>query len=238
MRQIVVDTETTGLLPEAGHRIIEIACVELINRQITGNKFHYYLNPERPVDSDAFAITGLTNDFLQDKPTFSQIFADLLQFIEGTEIIAHNAPFDIGFLVKEITLLPQDPTVLTNKITVFDTLALARKMFPGQRNNLDALCKRYKVDNSDRTLHGALIDANLLAKVYLLMTGGQTSLFTVNEISNSNENNDTRKIKATKKRSLPIIYANEIELALHNTKLCAIQKNSASKKCLWKDNVK
>lgn len=176
MRQIVLDTETTGLEPAAGHRIIEIGCIELIDRKPTGNRFHVYLNPEREIDAGAVEVHGLSAEFLADKPRFAAIAADLLDFLKGAELIIHNAPFDIGFLNHELRLLLNESSNISEYCTVLDTLVLAKKKHPGQRNSLDALCKRYNVDNSRRDLHGALLDAEILAEVYLAMTGGQTSL--------------------------------------------------------------
>ena len=176
MRQIVLDTETTGLEPEQGHRIIEIGCVELINRRLTGNDLHLYINPERDIDAGAQQVHGITEAFLADKPTFAQIDGELTGYLRGAEWIIHNAPFDVGFLDHEFRRLSADhpDTASLGKIT--DTLVMARRKHPGQRNSLDALCKRYEVDNSGRDLHGALLDAQLLAEVYLRMTGGQVHL--------------------------------------------------------------
>lgn len=235
MRQIVLDTETTGLTPEEGHKIIEIGCIELIDRQLTDNKFHVYINPQRSVDAGALAVHGLSNDFLADKPTFAEIVDDFVAYIEGAEIIAHNAPFDIGFINHELKQLPPKFKPLTEYVTVFDTLELARKLHPGLRNNLDALCKRYKVDNAKRNLHGALLDADLLAEVYLRMTGGQVSLFEDNAAHNNSLTNKARAKRKVSmlKRRLKVLYANEQELALHQTQLAAIRKKSD--KCLWDD---
>lgn len=175
-RQIVLDTETTGLEHRQGHRVIEIGCVELINRKLTGNNYHVYLNPERKIDPGAVAVHGITNQFLADKPLFADIFESLLDYLQDSELVIHNAPFDIGFLQAELQRLPQKTPQIKDVCRVYDTLLQARKMFPGQRNDLDSLCKRYEVSNSHRTLHGALLDAEILADVYLLMTGGQTTL--------------------------------------------------------------
>ena len=176
MRQIVLDTETTGIGSESGHRIIEIGCVELVDRKLTGNHFHVYLNPQRAVDEGAFRVHGISSEFLQDKPLFKDILQDFLKFIEGTEVIIHNAPFDVGFLNAEFKYAKWSKPLATY-CQVIDTLVLARAKHQGQRNTLDALCKRYDVDHSNRQLHGALLDAELLAFVYLAMTGGQTNLF-------------------------------------------------------------
>ena len=237
MRQIILDTETTGLETKEGHRIIEIGCVELINRQLTGNSYHQHINPQREVETEALAIHGITNDFLQDKPTFALVLDEFLNFIDGTELIAHNASFDVGFINHEIQLLNTNAKLLDNYITVLDTLPLARKMFPGQRNSLDALCKRYKIDLSTRKIsgHGALLDAQLLANVYLAMTGGQTSLFSSSEL---NPNNRDSKVTTHKKAkigsSLPIINANTEELSQHQSLLTTIKKSNG--KCLWEES--
>lgn len=176
LRQIVLDTETTGLEWSHGHRVIEIGCIELINRRRTGNSFHVYLNPERDIDEGAVEVHGLTSERLANEPLFSDIANDLLHYLGDAELVIHNAPFDVGFLDNELRLIGRDERQLSKDNPVLDTLVLARQMNPGQRNSLDALCKRYGVDNSSRDLHGALLDAELLADVYLLMTGGQTRL--------------------------------------------------------------
>lgn len=176
MRQIVLDTETTGLSPETGHRVIEIGCVELIDRKLTGNHFHFYLNPQRLVDAGAFRVHGISDEFLKDKPFFKDVVASFVEFIQGSELIIHNAPFDVGFLNSELSLVKW-PKKLLHYVSVCDTLVMAREKHPGQRNSLDVLCKRYDIDNSNRELHGALLDAQILASVYLAMTGGQGSLF-------------------------------------------------------------
>lgn len=177
MRQIVLDTETTGLEPKQGHRIIEIGCVEMIDRCITGNDFHVYINPERAIDEAALAVHGISNHFLKDKPKFKEIAEQFMDFTRGAEVIIHNAAFDVGFIDHELNLLGRHQIKFSEHCTVFDTLTYARNKHPGQRNSLDALCKRYKVDNSNRKLHGALLDAELLALLYLEMTGGQIGLF-------------------------------------------------------------
>ncbi len=176
MRQIVLDTETTGLEVSLGHRIIEIGCIELVNRRVTGNHWHYYINPDRAVDSGAFEVHGISDEFLQDKHRFSELAEEFHGYVVGAELIIHNAPFDIGFLDNELALLDPPVGSLTECCDILDTLPLARQKHPGQKNNLDALCKRYGIDNSNRSLHGALLDARILADVYLAMTGGQTSL--------------------------------------------------------------
>jgi len=176
MRQIVLDTETTGLDPAQGHRVIEVGCVELIDRKLTGRHLHLYINPGREVDAGALEVHGITNELLADKPVFGAIADTFLDFVRGAELIIHNAPFDIGFLDHELVLLDRGYRRMLDYCDVLDTLAMARKKHPGQKNNLDALCKRYEVDNSQRELHGALKDAEILADVYLMMTGGQSSL--------------------------------------------------------------
>jgi len=176
MRQIILDTETTGLEAAAGHRIIEIGCVELVNRRLTKNRFHRYVNPEREVDRGALEVHGIENDFLATQPKFAEIAAEFVEFVKGAELVIHNADFDVEFLNHELRRLPDMPQQIRECCGVLDTLALARRLHPGQRNNLDALAKRYNVDNSKRELHGALLDAQILADIYLAMTGGQVSL--------------------------------------------------------------
>lgn len=232
MRQIVLDTETTGLDPQQGHRIIEIGCVEIENRRLTGKRFHRYLNPGREIDAAAIEIHGLTSDFLADKPRFHQIEADLLQFISGAELVIHNAPFDMGFLNHEIGLTASAVSSLESLCSVLDTLVLAREKHPGQRNNLDALCKRYGVDNTQRQLHGALLDAEILADVYLLMTSGQSS-FALTEEQTAVAARSKRKRKFdTEREPLVILRASADELEQHKARLQEIQKKS-NQKCLW-----
>src|SRR6202035_192269 len=182
MRQVVLDTETTGLEVEQQHRIIEIGCVELLNRRLTGRKYHQYLNPERDIDLGAQQVHGLTRERLAKEPTFSRVHPEFLEFIRDAELIIHNAPFDVAFLNAELARIESGPRKITEICKILDTLALARQMHPGQRNSLDALCKRYSVDNSHREYHGALLDARILAEVYLAMTGGQAT-FTLSEES-------------------------------------------------------
>lgn len=174
MRQVVLDTETTGLDPAQGHRVIEIGCLEILNRRVSGATYHVYLNPEREIDAGAIQVHGLTNEFLADKPRFADVAAEFLEFVRDAELVIHNAPFDVGFLNTELARLGGEP--VTRHCGVVDTLKLAKEMHPGQKNNLDALCKRYAVDNSGRAYHGALLDAQLLAEVYLAMTRGQETL--------------------------------------------------------------
>jgi DNA polymerase-3 subunit epsilon len=177
-RQIILDTETTGLSPEKGDRLIEIGCLELVNRKLSGRSLHLYVNPDRLVGEGALKVHGISNDFLEDKPRFYEVVEEIMEFIAGAELIIHNAEFDLGFLNYELSLLRRNPYGrIQDHATVLDTLVLARQLHPGQRNSLDALCKRYQVNNTHRTLHGALLDAEILANVYLLMTGGQEQLF-------------------------------------------------------------
>jgi len=232
MRQIIIDTETTGLEPAKGHRVIEIGCVELVNRKLTGNEFHQYINPEREVEEEAIEIHGITNEFLLDKPIFSDILSEFLEFIKGAELIAHNAKFDVGFINHEIKLVSKKNHPLDKYVTVFDTLALARKKFPGQRNSLDAVCKRYKIDLSGRELHGALLDAQLLAEAYLRMTGGQGSLFAEQDLVISDAtktSNSFTKAASINQTPTKIIHANEIELIAHDELLKKIKKTQHSK---------
>ncbi|MEI7968766.1 MAG: DNA polymerase III subunit epsilon [Betaproteobacteria bacterium] len=175
MRQIILDTETTGLDPALGHRIVELACVEVVNRRVTERTFHQYLNPQRPSDPGALAVHGLTQEFLEDKPRFAEVARDFLEFLNGDQIVIHNAPFDLAFLNAELARVDLRP-IESAVASVVDTLRLARELHPGRRNSLDALCERYAIDNSARTLHGALLDARLLGEVYLAMTRGQESL--------------------------------------------------------------
>ena len=198
MRQIVLDTETTGLEVSQGHRIIEIGCIELINRRVTDNHWHYYINPGREIDAGAFEVHGISNEFLADKPPFAEIAANFLDYVDGAELVIHNAPFDIGFLNSELSRLDETVGSIESRCSVLDTLLLARQKHPGQKNNLDALCKRYEIDNSQRSLHGALLDARILADVYLVMTGGQTSLGldASQQAESSSEPGVVRKIEA------------------------------------------
>jgi DNA polymerase-3 subunit epsilon len=225
MRQIILDTETTGIGPELGHRIIEIGCVELIDRKLTGKQFQVYLNPKRQVDEGAFRVHGISSEFLKDKPLFKDVVSDFLQFIEGSELIIHNAPFDVGFLNSELRHVKSQKK-LEDYCGILDTLVLARTKHPGQRNNLDALCKRYEIDNTNRTLHGALLDAEILACVYLAMTGGQTSLFSEVESSTSQSNVVIEDIMQLDLANPVILKANEEELEKHRAMLDFIIKKS------------
>ena len=232
-RIILLDTETTGLNPQEGHRIIEIGCVEMIKRRVSKRNFHVYINPQREVEKEAIAVHGITNEFLEDKPLFADIVDEFIEFIKGAELVIHNAPFDVGFINHEFKLLNRSLGTVTDYSTVFDTLAFARKKHAGQRNTLDALCKRYNIDNSHRTLHGALLDSEILADVFLAMTGGQASLLEENQTDNQ-QNTDTQAIKRTlgNRPALKIIVCNEHEQHEHEQRLAAIDKASGGQ-CLW-----
>jgi len=228
MRQVVLDTETTGLEHSQGHRIIEIGGVELVDRKLTGRHYHQYINPQREIDAGAMEVHGISNESLLDKPVFSAIAEDFLEFVTGAELVIHNAPFDIGFLDSEYRLLAASkPKKMGDYCSVVDTLTMARKMHPGQRNNLDALCQRYGVDNSQRDLHGALLDAEILADVYLLMTGGQTNLLLAGEDNKGDGSaaNEVRRLSAARP-PLTIITATGEELEQHQKRLDAIDKAS------------
>ena len=215
MRQIILDTETTGIGSQHGHRIIEIGCLEMVNRKLTGKHFHVYLNPQRDVDEGAFRVHGLSTEFLQDKPLFKDVLQAFLDFIDGAELIIHNAPFDVGFLNAELKRAKWTKR-LEGHCTVFDTLAFARKKHPGQRNSLDALCKRYDVDNTNRQKHGALLDAEILAFVYLAMTGGQSKLFVDEDVQHVDlMDNLTQPIERLTSNS-PVIMACDEEMSRHH----------------------
>lgn len=228
MRQIVLDTETTGLDYRLGDRIIEIGCVELLNRKLTGQRFHRYINPEREVEAGAMAVHGLSSEFLQDKPRFGEIVAPFLEFIRGAELIIHNAAFDIGFLNNELALQQQAPLEQASS-GIADTLKMARELHPGRRNSLDALCERYAIDNSGRTLHGALLDAELLAEVYLAMTRGQESL--VMELEAAPTAGLQTELPA-ERPALRVLRACAEELAEHERVLAEIGKESRGN-CVW-----
>jgi DNA polymerase-3 subunit epsilon len=236
VRQIVLDTETTGLEASQGHRIIEIGCVELVNRKLTGNHYHQYINPQRDIDQGAIEVHGITNEFLADKPVFEHIAADFIEFVAGAELIIHNAPFDVGFINSELQRLEAVQRKVDDDCSIIDTLVMARAKHPGQRNSLDALCQRYGADNSQRDLHGALLDAEILADVYLLMTGGQTTL----QLSDTGANDDGQtmgeqiKRLSSERKPLPVIRASAEEIAAHEVQLEAIAGSSGGK-VLWRD---
>ena len=234
MRQIVLDTETTGLEPQDGHRIIENGCVELVNRRLTGNNFHQYLQPDREIDAGAIEVHGITNEFLAEKPRFQDVLDDFVSYIRGAELVIHNAPFDVGFLNHELKLCAYGAQV-SELCRVLDTLAMARKMHPGQKNNLDALCKRYDIDNSRRDLHGALLDAEILADVYLAMTGGQVALSLGGNLETSGGSAaqpDNPRALPANRPGLRVIRADAGELAAHQLRLQAIAK-AAGGQSVW-----
>ena len=226
MRQVFLDTETTGLFAEQGDRVIEIGCVELVNRKLTGNKLHLYINPERDSHEEALKVHGISNDFLRDKPKFAQVADEVLAFIQGAELIIHNAPFDIGFLNRELSLLAKPP-LHTCVSGVIDTLLMAKEMFPGKRNSLDALCARLEVDNSGRQLHGALLDAELLAEVYINMTRGQDALL-MDSRSDTSAQTAGSQVDFSN-LTLQVLVANEQELQAHASVLAEIDKASGGK---------
>jgi DNA polymerase-3 subunit epsilon len=233
LRQIVLDTETTGLSIGQGHRIIEIGCLELVNRRLTGREYHRFLNPERHIDDGAVRIHGISNADLEGQPRFSDIADELIDFLRDSELVIHNAEFDVGFLEYELQLMKHPRPSIGEYATVLDTLSLARKLHPGQRNSLDALCKRYSVDASKREVHGALIDAELLARVYLAMTGGQAALSLEEEVTDvSRINEETEKRGRLSGLNLKVVTANAEESAAHDA---MIDKMSAAGACLWRD---
>ena len=236
-RQIVLDTETTGMnklgVHYEGHRIIEIGAVEVVNRRLTGRNFHVYLKPDRLIDPEAFGVHGISDEFLADKPTFADIADDFIEYIRGGELVIHNATFDIGFMDYEFDMLGRDLPKTETFCKITDSLAMARKLFPGKRNNLDALSDRYLIDNSKRTLHGALLDSEILAEVYLMMTGGQTSIKFTHE-GEQNTGADGQGIQRIKRPAseLKVINASDKELTWHEERLDLVVKKGGS--CLWR----
>ena len=231
-RQIFLDTETTGLETRDGHRVIEIGCVEMIDRKLTGNNYHQYIQPDRESDEEALAVHGITREFLEDKPRFKEIAEDFLSYVKGAELIIHNAPFDVGFLNYELSLLSHTRK-LEDYCQISDSLVLARQMHPGQRNSLDALCKRYDIKNDHRTLHGALLDSEILADVYLAMTGGQTALMLEDSSNNDGDistANTFTPLPAGRKE-LPVLRASDTEDKAHQGYLKEMEKETG--KCLW-----
>lgn len=224
MRQIVLDTETTGIDPNDGHRIIEIGCVEVVERQLTGRNYHVYINPEREVEAEAITVHGITNEFLTDKPKFAEIADEFFEFIKGSELVIHNAAFDVGFMDSEFARLkPVRKTA--DHCGIVDTLAIARAKHPGQKNNLDALCKRYGVDNSNRDLHGALLDAEILADVYLLMTGGQTALSLDSGAGDDGSAGGLRRI-SSERQPLAVVRASDEEAEAHDAFMAMMEKQA------------
>ena len=233
MRQVVLDTETTGLEPALQHRIIEIGCVELHNRRLTERRYHTYLQPDRDIDPGAQAVHGIRAEFLADKPRFADVANEFLGFLEGAELIIHNAPFDVGFINYELSKLSGEPRRVESICSVIDSLVIARDLHPGQRNNLDALCKRYSIDNSQRELHGALLDAEILADVYLAMTGGQATLELTSLEQATAPGAERRMQRQRPCAPLPIIRATDSELSDHYQRLEQIDTASGGK-CVWK----
>lgn len=235
VRQVVLDTETTGMnmtgQPQIGHNIIEIGAVEVIDRRLTGRTFHVYIKPPREVDEEAIRVHGITNEFLQDKPAFAEIADDFLAFIKGAELIIHNAPFDVAFMDQEFSYLKDPPPKTAEMCTVTDSLQLARKMYPGKRNNLDALCDRLGIDNSKRVLHGALLDAEILADVFLMMTGGQIALLVDEENTTAQIGEEVVKVSYDLSNAV-VLNASDEELNAHETFLALIEKKSKGN-CIW-----
>lgn len=236
MRQIILDTETTGLEVKQGHRIIEIGCVELRNRRKTDRHFHHYINPNREIDDGAYEVHGISNEFLSDKPAFRDIAQDFIDFIRDSELIIHNAPFDIGFLDFELEQLGPEWGRVEDYCKITDTLVLARERHPGQKNSLDALCQRYNVDNSQREQHGALLDAQILLDVYIAMTGGQAALLLDDDAARSSSTSITRHLDPNRSE-LCIIQPTAAELAAHQMRLETIDRNSNGK-CIWNKMTK
>ncbi|QGM81243.1 DNA polymerase III subunit epsilon [Otariodibacter oris] len=237
LRQVVLDTETTGMnfngAPHIGHNIIEIGAVEVINRRLTGRNYHVYIKPPREVDEEAIQVHGITNEMLQDKPTFAEIAPEFLEFIKGAELVIHNAPFDVGFIDQEFATLANNTPKVEEICQVTDSLQLARKMYPGKRNNLDALCDRLGIDNSKRVLHGALLDAEILADVFLMMTGGQIALLAEDDADNSNSSQDYAvQHQIIDTDGLIVLSATEDEQEAHQKYLELLDKKSKGN-CLW-----
>ena len=229
MRQIILDTETTGLEPSQGHKIIEIGCVEMINRRKTNNHYHQYLNPQRLIEDGAYDVHGISNEFLEDKPLFEEVAQEFIDYVRGAELIIHNAAFDVGFLNAELKALGKKWGKIEDYCKITDSLAMAREMHPGQKNNLDALCKRYEVDNSARDLHGALLDAGILLDVYLAMTGGQTDLSLQHASSDNSVGQQASLGKLDNNREqLKIIKACDDEMSLHDKRIQQIEKASGA----------
>jgi DNA polymerase-3 subunit epsilon len=230
MRQIILDTETTGLEIQQDHRIIEIGCVEMVDRRLTGNNFHQYLQPDRQIDAGAISVHGITNEFLEDKPRFADIVEDLISYLSGAELVIHNAPFDVGFLNHELKRLGQQKPLIEEISSVIDTLVMARKKHPGKRNSLDALCDRYAIDNSRRDKHGALLDAEILSEVYLVMTGGQESLLLDGEDSDATDSNHHRRFNL--EGDLVVMQVDANDLQAHEEYLNRLQQQTDGH-CVW-----
>jgi len=234
MRQIVLDTETTGLEPSKGHRIIEIGCVEIVNRRITENTYHQFIQPDREIDEGAFEVHGISTEFLADKPKFEDVVEDFMAYVNGAELVIHNAPFDVGFINHELAMLDPIWGEVSDHCQITDTLVMARKKHPGQKNNLDALCKRYFVNNAKRELHGALLDAELLAEVYLHMTGGQENLFQSSQSGDANASAHVSPIRRvdSNRPSIKVIHASVEELEAHQNNLLKL-----GDACIWNKSV-
>jgi len=230
LKQIILDTETTGLEPSEGHRVIEIGCVELVDRRVSQNRYHQYLDPGREIEDGALEVHGISGEFLADKPLFEDVVDDFLAFVEGAELIIHNAPFDVGFIDNELALMGREDRI-ADHCTVLDTLEMARDLHPGQRNSLDALCKRYDVDNSSRTLHGALLDAEILGDVYLAMTGGQSDLGLSFDRVEDEAHDAVHEL--VEKPQLFVLKASADERAAHEERLRQIDEASGGK-CAWR----
>ncbi len=230
MRQIILDTETTGLEIQQDHRIIEIGCVEMVDRRLTGNNFHQYLQPDRQIDAGAISVHGITNEFLEDKPRFADIVEDLISYLSGAELVIHNAPFDVGFLNHELKRLGQQKPLIEEISSVIDTLVMARKKHPGKRNSLDALCDRYAIDNSRRDKHGALLDAEILSEVYLVMTGGQESLLLDGEDSDATDSDHHRRVNL--EGDLVVMQVDANDLQAHEEYLNRLQQQTDGH-CVW-----
>ena len=239
MRQIVLDTETTGLEVGLGHRIIEIGCVELVNRRLTGRNFHKYVNPNREIDDGALEVHGITQEFMADKPVFADIWEELQGYIGNDELIIHNAPFDLAFLDHEIALLDSSYKMIKERCSIIDSLVMARKKHPGQRNNLDALCRRYSIDNSQRILHGALLDAEILSDIYLMLSGGQTGLFEPQEkaITAETKTNNNGSKTSRDWSKLPEVKASKSELQAHQEFIDFIDEKN-SEPSIWSSLAK
>jgi DNA polymerase-3 subunit epsilon len=234
MRQVILDTETTGISPSDGHRIIEIGCLEVENRRLTGRSFHCYLQPDREIEAEAIAVHGITNEFLVGKPRFADIADEFMAFMTGAELIIHNAPFDIGFINHEFKLLNNNFSTVLEVCSVLDTLVLARQKHPAQKNNLNALARRYFVDHRERTYHGALLDAEILADVYLAMTGGQVGLSLHDDSDNAGVSQETIRRLEPSRPLLKVIQATEDELLAHEDRLKVIDSASQGA-CIWRE---
>jgi len=236
MRQVILDTETTGLDPAQGHRIVEIGCVEMKNRRKTGRTFHHYVNPERDIEEGAYGVHGISHEDLQGKPIFKDIAREFIDFIRDSEVIIHNAPFDVAFLNAELAILDEQWGAVEDYCRIIDTLTLARELHPGQKNSLDALCTRYEVDNSQRDLHGGLLDAQILSDVYLAMTGGQASLLLDDEVKNNTDAVQNRDRPVNQALHLAVIEPGREELTAHSQMLDLIENESRAG-CLWKKKM-